>query len=273
MNLVGKIFTVLTLALSILFMGFAMAVYATHRNWQDLAKQRQTELTRLKDENGKLQETIEQHKARLAHERASRRLAVARLESQVQLKEQEVEARNQQYSELMANQRTQTEAVVNAQRQLDQVKAQITALSEEIRTARQDRDQQFSRVRDLTDQMHQAEGIRARLEERLQQLTEDYTQATAVLTANDLTVSTPVDGIPPEVRGEVLSVGPDMIEISIGGDDGLREGHTVMVSRGDKFLGRAQITSVKPDRAVGRINYRNAPIQEGDRVQTKVEIR
>ena len=37
MNLVGKIFTVLILVMSILFMGFAMMVYATHRNWRDEA--------------------------------------------------------------------------------------------------------------------------------------------------------------------------------------------------------------------------------------------
>ena len=149
----------------------------------------------------------------------------------------------------------------------------MPALEGEIRTSRQDRDQQFSRVRELTDQMHQAEGIRRRLEQRLQKLTEDLTAATTVLKANDLTMYTPVNNIPPEVRGEVLSVGPDMIEISIGEDDGLKPGHTVVVSRRDKYLARAEITRVSPDRAVGRIQYRNAPIQEGDRVQTKVEIR
>lgn len=273
MNLVGKIFTVLTLIMSLIFMIIATMVYATHRNWSDLAKQRQQELTKLQADNRELQEQMEREKTRLTHERAARRLAVARLESQVQEKLQEVEKTNAQYTELLAKQRAQTEAVVNAQRQLDQVKAQITALGEEIKTARLDRDQQFARVRDLTDQMHQAEGVRTRLEERLQQLTEDYTQATTVLRAHDLTKDTPVGNIPPAARGEVLAVNTDMIEISLGGDDGIKAGHTVMVSRGDKFLGRAQITQVKPDRAVGRIKYRNAPIQEGDRVQTKAEIR
>ena len=36
MNLVGKIFIVLILVMSILFMAFSISVYHTHRNWQDL---------------------------------------------------------------------------------------------------------------------------------------------------------------------------------------------------------------------------------------------
>jgi hypothetical protein len=273
MNLVGKIFTVLILVMSILFMGFAMMVYATHRNWKELSNQKQADLTRLQGENSELQDQIEQHKNALAHERAARRMALARLDTQVQEKQRDFDARNQQYNELLAKQRTATDAVVNAQRQLDQLKEQIAKLAEEVRVARQDRDQQFQRVTELTDQMHQAEGLRRTLDQRLQQLTEEYTQATTVLKAHDLSINSPVDNIPPQVRGEVVAVGKDMIEISIGEDDGLKPGHTVVVSRSDKYLARAQITRVTPDRAVGRIQYRNAPIQEGDRVQTKAEIR
>ena len=36
MNLVGKIFVVLILVMSVLFMAFAMALYATHRNWREM---------------------------------------------------------------------------------------------------------------------------------------------------------------------------------------------------------------------------------------------
>jgi len=35
MNLVGKIFIIVILVMSVLFMAFAMAVYATHRNWRE----------------------------------------------------------------------------------------------------------------------------------------------------------------------------------------------------------------------------------------------
>ena len=38
MNLVGKIFIVLIMLMSFVFMGFALAVYATHQNWETAAK-------------------------------------------------------------------------------------------------------------------------------------------------------------------------------------------------------------------------------------------
>ncbi len=273
MNLVGKALTVLILVMSILFMAFSIAVYATHQNWKALAQSTQGQLQSVRQENSRLSDEIEQHKNRLAHERAARRSALARLESQVQQKQQQFDARNQQYTDLLAQQRTSIEAVENAQRQLDQLKEQIKQLQTEILTAQQDRDQQFDRVVQLTDRLYQAQGLRDRLEARLRELTEDFTRAVTVLKAHDLDVASPVDDIPPHVEGRVLTVARDLIEISVGEDDGLKPGHTVVVSRGGKYLGRARIIRVSPDRAAGRIEYRNAPIQEGDRVQTKVEIR
>ena len=273
MNLVGKIFTVLILIMSILFMGFAMMVYATHRNWKELATQKQSDLTTLRSTNDELSDKIEQQKNALAHERAARRMALARLDSQVQEKQQQFEAKNQQYNELLAKERAATDAVLNAQRQLEQITAQIKTLEDEVRTARNDRDQQFMRVTELTDQVHQAEGVKRILEQRLQKINEDFAAATTVLKAHDLTINSPVDNVPPKVLGQVVAVGRDSIEVSIGEDDGVKPGHTIVVSRNDKYLARAEITRVTPDRAVGRIQYRNAPIQEGDRVQTKAEIR
>ncbi|NQT39867.1 MAG: hypothetical protein HQ581_20405, partial [Planctomycetes bacterium] len=36
MNLVGKIFTVFIFLMSLVFMSFAVAVYATHQNWREI---------------------------------------------------------------------------------------------------------------------------------------------------------------------------------------------------------------------------------------------
>lgn len=273
MNLVGKIFTVLILVMSILFMGFAMMVYATHKNWSEEASKLDNQLVALRSENNQLKDEITIHQNALSHERAARRTALARLESQVQEKQDQFEARNSQYTELLAKQRENTEKVVAAQRAVEQMAANVTKLEDEVRKARADRDTVFARVRELTDQMHQAEGIKRRLERRYQELQEDYATAQTVLKANDLNIHTPVSGIPPRVRAEVLEVADDLIEVSVGTDDGIKQGNTFVVSRGERFLARAEVIRVTPDRSVGRIVYRNASIREGDRVQTKVEIR
>ena len=115
--------------------------------------------------------------------------------------------------------------------------------------------------------------MRQRLDNQLQQITEDFTMATTVLKANDLTVDTPVSRIPPNVNGKIVSQDDDLVEVSVGEDDGIKIGHVMLVARRGKYLARGVITRVTPDRSILRIQYRNAPIQEGDRVQTKVEIR
>jgi hypothetical protein len=82
-----------------------------------------------------------------------------------------------------------------------------------------------------------------------------------------------------QARGEITATrradGGQLIEITIGFDDGIRPGHTVEVYRGDRYLGRALILRADPDRAVGRIipEYQQGQIQEGDRVATNFRFR
>ena len=84
MTLVGKIFTVLIFIMSLVFMSFAVMVFATHQNWRDLVKStdsskpglerrlelKTAELTAAKAEH-------ERTKQQLALEQASRRQALA----------------------------------------------------------------------------------------------------------------------------------------------------------------------------------------------------
>jgi hypothetical protein len=128
---------------------------------------------------------------------------------------------------------------------------------------------------ELTDQIHQAQGEMKRLEERRVQLASQLAQATQVLTAHDLSTDTPVDGKPPEVRGKVLGVNQDnMIEISLGSDDGLRIGHTLEIFRGSKYLGRIEVLHTTHDRAVGKIlaGFKKGAIQKDDDVTTRFKV-
>ncbi len=74
----------------------------------------------------------------------------------------------------------------------------------------------------------------------------------------------------------VLSVsGPqnNILEISLGSDDGLRVGHSVEVFREGKYLGRAQITLTTLERSVATVDTKQitGPIQKGDRVTTRLK--
>src|SRR3954471_2214341 len=55
MNWLGKVFVVVILIMSLVFMGLAMAVYATHKNWQQVSVDLKKKLTDAQSENAKLQ--------------------------------------------------------------------------------------------------------------------------------------------------------------------------------------------------------------------------
>jgi len=104
-------------------------------------------------------------------------------------------------------------------------------------------------------------------------LATEITQMKMVMDAHGLTKTTLVSKIPPKVEGRVLAVGAkDLIEISIGADDGLKEGHALEVYRGNTYLGRITIIKTSPDRAVGQIvkELQRGQIKQGDNVSTKL---
>ena len=89
----------------------------------------------------------------------------------------------------------------------------------------------------------------------------------------DGTVRTDVDQIPPNVNGEVIEVGEkDLVEISVGGDDGILVGHTLDVYREGVYLGKVVVLKTSDDRAVAKIipNIQKGTIRKGDRVATKL---
>ena len=92
-------------------------------------------------------------------------------------------------------------------------------------------------------------------------------------------IPTPIpSAVVPRVRGIVSktqnTAGSQLIEITIGADDGLKPTHTVEIFRGDRYLGRAEILKTEPDRAVGRIlrQFQQGQIEEGDDVATRFRI-
>jgi membrane-associated protease RseP (regulator of RpoE activity) len=67
----------------------------------------------------------------------------------------------------------------------------------------------------------------------------------------------------------------DLVEISLGSDDGMKEGGILHVyRRGGVYLGRVQVLATTPDRSAAKIlrNARTGEIQKGDRVATSLKV-
>lgn len=283
MTFIGKIFTVLIFIMSIVFMSLALMVFATHKNWKLVAtnatptattplglkqqlEQRQNEIKRLRDEKGKLDELI-------AAERAARTYAIASLTTKLAQLEGQLRQKEGELTNLQGAHTEQTTALQTLENNNKALIEEVATLRDGIKAAQQDRDMQFNKVVQLTDENHTLSG-KLRVEmEREDQLVAQVAAQKKVMESHGLTIFTPVQHIPPKVDGVVLEVGAkDLIEVSLGSDDGLKEGHQMEVFRAGQYLGRVVIVKTTANRAVARIipEYKKGIIRKDDRVTTRL---
>jgi predicted nucleic acid-binding Zn-ribbon protein len=283
MTLVGKIFTVLIFVMSIVFMSFSIMVFATHKNWKEYATNTDTaggkklgleqqlaqEQQRLRDSQAEVQRLKDQQK----NETAARAQAIAALTTRLVRAEGELQAKQAELVTLQTNHTQVSEAAKQAQDRLAALETEIAGIRTDLRATEKDLDSKFLEVVKLTDDLSQAIALRDAEQEKNTQAVMQIANMKMVMDAHGLAPDTLVSHIPPKVDGVVLVVSPtDLIEISIGKDDGLKEGHTLEVFRDNAYLGRIKIIRTAPDRAVGQIikELQRGQIKRGDRVSTKL---
>ena len=217
---------------------------------------------------------LEELKNRLAFERAARAESLAAAESRAGELERQLRESQQRNESLMAENRDAIESFKQAQLEVERLDEEIEAVRNDIRQTRADRDAQLAMAVELRDRLNQEEGSLRRLEERHQELLAQLSQAQLVLDRNDLSINEPIDGQPPQVDGIITAIrGDQLVEVSVGADEGLRRGHTLEVYRDSGgYLGRLVVIETNPDRSVTRIvpEYRQGIMRKGDRVATKL---
>jgi multidrug efflux pump subunit AcrA (membrane-fusion protein) len=272
MTLVGKIFTVLILIMSIVFMSFSVMVFATHRNWKVQAGKLSTQLTAANAAVNDAKTQLDNLKTDHAREQAARKAALAALQVRSSRAEDSLAAATKQLSDLSAAHSKATATAEEAQRRLAALEDENKRVRDDLRGAQQRTDQMFLTVVDLTDKLNQAESLRQNLEEVNRQATQQMSKMKMVLDRNGLTADSLVSHIPPKVDGEVTDVSDrGLVEISIGADDGLKIGHSLDVYSGTQYLGRIVIKQTKPDQAVGQVvkELQRGQIKRGARVTTR----
>ncbi|WP_425617647.1 hypothetical protein NA78x_001328 [Anatilimnocola sp. NA78] len=283
MTLVGKIFTVLIFVMSICFMTASVMVFATHKNWKDYAQNTdaskgkiglEKQLADLRTLETNLKEELERTKRRLEEERVARRAVLGSLQARLARAETELAAKQREYDTLITSNSKVTEEVSVAQKRLTDLEAQIVTTRQALRDTSADLDDKFAQVVKLTDDLNQATGLKARLDERNTQLALQVTKMKMVMDAKGLDVNTLVAHIEPRVKGKVLDVNStDLVEVSLGSDDGLKPGHNLQVYRGNTYLGMVTVKQTAPDRSVAQIDkkYQRGPIRKDDNVSTQLK--
>lgn len=284
MNLVGKIFVVVLFVMSLVFPAFAVCVYGTHKSWK-AAIYREDD----KDpEQGGYAQQLKFQKARnvtLKHERDAaedKTFAVQAQYTQLVAKLEAEKARLATVNDALyfdkvsaADKNTVYMAVVvGSQQNLEKIVNELNLLRESITGTQNDRDQQFERVVVLTDAIHELLAQHDILAETNTELVAEVTRYKDVFKERGISLP-PVGGRLDDidVKGVVLAVGrEDLLEISIGSDDGVRQGLQLHVYRNSKYLGVAKVLRTTPDKSVVRVDKDSlqGPIQIGDHVASKI---
>lgn len=288
MNLVGKIFTVLIFVLSLVFMSFAVAVYATHKNWRaaventDASKGKlglDPQLKQEKERNKALNELLAKEKQTYETEKTVAQQVRAKLETERSETAKERDTLLKQQEDFEKQLREAVAQVKATHQTLENLRAEVDVLRTDIRNAQADKEKHFNQVVKVTDDLHQAANELKRLKDLNTNLAEQHAKAMEVLRKFGLKAEPDLyRGVPPMVEGLVLATPSEgIVEISIGEDDGLQPGHQLFVYRStgavNTLVGKIEVVKTAPDRAVCKTlrDWAKSTIVKGDRVASQIK--
>ncbi len=283
MTLLGKVFTGLIFVFSILFFTMALAINATHNNWRDIVMDKQTglkvQVDRLKSGNQQLKDQLSRVQQELAQEQGARKATLAALQTQYLNVQAEYAKKTADLTQMQASNTQLNQTLADTQTELKRVTNQNDQIKQQLNGVMADRNANQRKVGSLTDQVNEKTVLLETLSKKIRDLTDALTLSDAkLLNAQNSLASAgikenPNGGVPNDLKGEVLAVGNNgLVEISLGRDDGIRQGDQLDIHRGGQYLGRVEIKRTDDDKSVGQIvpGFRKGAIQQGDKVSSKL---
>lgn len=285
MNLIGKIFLFAVFIMSLMLMTLAGAIYVSHVNWKDEVERTQEQCQagqepgykiRLKEatqERAELEGQITHLKQQVAESEQARDQVLAKLQSAIIQKDEELQTLRKEKEDREQDQREKVALLEKTQKDLELARQQVDGLTRQVADQQTKVDTQVGRSAELSAQLAETKSFLTIAEERKAQLEKQVANARLLLQQSGLDIeSLPKDRVP-TVEGQVLAVASGTIEVSLGSDDGLQVDHVLEIYRQGEYVGRAVVTSVRPDRAVGRVvkEYARGIVQRGDRVTTRLK--
>jgi hypothetical protein len=257
--------------LSLSFLIIAVIVGATHRNWKELANKNKeiADRARLRLEDAKNKSTEIQKK--LNAEQVARQHQLSQLESQLAIARQQRDEKETQLREQTVISQQALEAVNASEKRIKEQDNELAQLKTENVKLTDDIAEQRRSVVNLTNVVYQLRGEIEVLEQLRKDMGEQLVNKIKVMNKHGLKDDDLVDHIPPKVDGVVLQVKERLITVSLGTDDGIRNGHTLDIYRGDRFVGQAVVTNANFNLSAARIDnsLTQSQVREGDHVTTK----
>lgn len=290
MSFVGKVLVVVQLALSVLFMALAGAVFAVHTNWRDAYDKQAATIAGSAKSVADMQAEMDSVKQASQKVVDDNKAEMDLLKNTVQTQIQQIEALTKKNNEDQQELQTQTALAETKAKEAEFRKTEADEQRAANRALQTSLDQTAAKVRDLEDQKFGLEveygALRSKAEEEQLKLAYLEKLARKMGLETDPKKAAKLEEPPPPVEGLVKSLKKDranqvrMIEISVGSDDGLIVGHKLDVMRSGvngkpaKWLGRVKVISIEPDYAVCEVMREDTPpngiIEVGDNVTTKL---
>lgn len=291
MNLVGKIFIVVIMVLCLVFMALAISVYTTQRNYREVVMLDRDKVTpgkqlglmyQLKEAKAE-NENLTNEKAKLEKQYAAEKKAgqqtLTRLQTELDIAKRDRKTLEAQRADTEKDKSEAIAAMNVTQKNLVTMQTERDRQRTELGEARKDRDDHFNEVVRKTDELNQATNDKELLRRRTLELAKDLKKADEALQDNGLSKDIDYKSkAAPKVDAVVTSVlGEGLIEISLGSDAGLREGHPLEVYRisggQSTYVGRVKVVRVEPNKAVCKIdpNFQVSNVMVNDSVASKIE--
>jgi hypothetical protein len=269
MNLLGKIFTVLILLMSVCFFMISVMVGASQQNWKEQAMELKAliETERLATEQAISQKNS--NLIKLENLQVAKLAQISYLESRRVGLLQQIDAKDRELSGLLETSRQLQESLAAAERRLNTQDQSIA----DLRTENKDKSQKIAgmtnRVVELTNSIYELDAKIQNLnqtKEALASQVAQYTRAIAFYQIDPYNLAE----VQPDVSGIVSGVNGDLMTFTIGNDDGIIKDKEIFITRNGRFMAKAIITVVKDNEAAARILPESvqSPIEKGDNVRT-----
>lgn len=285
MTFVGKILVIVILAFALFFLALSTVVFTASNNWQ-------ADYTnvdgQLKEVQGKLQTAnndLAAQKAASDAEVADRDARISALDAQstgltneIQTLQTDLTSLKTQVEEAQRTTQTQVQLAASATQEATQLRGQFQAAQKVANDYAAQQSELNAKIFELERQLNTATQNNTDLRNSLADY-QNYLESKG-LPSDATQVRQAAQGVivSPDIEGKVLRVSNDLLEISIGSDDGVVTGQEYSIFRtgeSPQYIGKIKVTLTEPDKAVARVTepYLGRKVMEGDNVAAKIQPR
>ena len=282
MTFVGKILVLVILAFALFFLALSTVVFTATSNWQGaytgvtkerdaLNQQLNTAKTELETQQAALQKEVADREAQVGALQATG----AQLDEQIQGLQTETTSLRTQVEEAQRTSQTNVQIAQSTTQEAAQLREQFQAAQKVANDYAAQQSQLNEQIFLLQRQLDTASQNNEDLRDAVANY-QNYLQSRG-LPSDPEQVRLAADGttVSPDIEGRVLRVEArgELIEISIGSDDGVVAGQEYSIYRtGDtpQYIAKIRITLAEADTAVARVteSYLGRKVKEGDNVSS-----